>query len=173
MEGTRIGGAAEAAVTGAWIGVVAWLVYLIGGVVGVEELRGGALLAWVLSIVAASFGLFGLRAVGPLMTLAGCAGAAIIAGSILAGPVAAAPSWLLGLAAAMIGVWLVGAGVTFRERRLAVVGTAAGCGLLLTVVGIGMDSDAVWALGTLMTVVAYPLWTVRLARLLDARTPLV
>jgi hypothetical protein len=153
-EGTKIGGAGEAAVTGAWIGAIAWLVYLVGAAAEVPALRGGAELAWALSVLLTSLGLFGLRGVGPWPTLCGLVGAAAIALSIL------------------IGVWMIGAGFEFGDRGLRVLSFVVGGSLLCVIVGLAADAGPVWVAGTLASVVAYPLWTVRLARALDERVPI-
>jgi hypothetical protein len=172
VGGTKIGGAGEAAVTGAWIGALAWLVYLVGAAAEVSALRGGAELAWALSVLLTSLGLFGLRGVGVWPTLCGLVGAAAIALSILFGPIHAAPAWFLGLAAILIGVWMIGAGFEFGDRALRVLSFVVGGSLLCVIVGLAADAGPVWVAGTLASVVAYPLWTVRLARALDERIPI-
>jgi hypothetical protein len=172
VGGTKIGGAGEAAVTGAWIGALAWLVYLLGAALEVSALRGGAELAWALSVLLTSLGLYGLRGVGVWLTLCGLVGAGVIALSILLGPVAVAPAWLIGLAASLVGVWMIGAGVEFGDRGLRVLSLVVGGSLLCVILGLAADAGPVWVAGTLASVIAYPLWTVRLARALDERVPI-
>jgi hypothetical protein len=164
---------AEVTVLSAWIAAAAWMVYLVGAITNTGALRGGALLAWVVSVLAMSTSLRRLLHTPTLITACGWIGSAAIAISIVLGPVATAPTWVIGVAATLIGLWVIGQSAGLDERRLQIVGLIAGGALILTIVGLVTGYDSLWGTGVVVSLFAYPAWTVMLARSLDRRASMV
>ena len=164
---------AEVTVISAWIAAAAWMVYLVGAISNTSALRGGALLAWVFSVLAMSASLRRLLHTPLLITACGWAGSAVIAVAIVLGPVAAAPSWVIGSGAVLIGLWLIGQSSRLDDQLLRALGVIAGGALILTIVGVATGYDSLWGVGVLVSLFAYPAWTVTLARSLDRRASMV
>ena len=164
---------AEVTIISAWIATAAWMVYLVGAIANSGALRGGALLAWVVSVMAMSTSLRRLLRTPVLITALGWVGSAAIAVAIVLGPVAHTPRWVIGGAAVLIGLWVIGQSSLLDDRRLRVVGAIAGGALILTIVGIVSGYDTLWGVGVVVSLFAYPAWTVTLARSLDRRTSMV
>jgi hypothetical protein len=164
---------AEVTIISAWVATAAWMVYLVGAVTSTGALRGGALLAWVVSVVAMSTSLRRLLGTPVLITACGWVGSAAIAIAIVLGPIATAPAWVIGAAAVLIGLWVIGQSSQLPETRLRIVGLIAGGALILTIVGIVSGYDSLWGVGVVVSLFAYPAWTVTLARSLDRRASMV
>jgi hypothetical protein len=164
---------AEVTVISAWIAAAAWMVYLIGAITNVGALRGGALLAWVVSVIAMSTSLHRLLRTPIPIVACGWIGSAAIAISIVLGPIATAPSWVIGSAAVLIGLWVIGQSAGLDDMRLRVIGLIAGGALILTIVGLATGYNSLWGVGVLVSLFAYPAWTVTLGRSLDRRASMV
>ena len=53
------------------------------------------------------------------------------------------------------------------------LGVIAGGALIVTIVGIASGYDSLWGVGVVVSLFAYPAWTVTLARSLDRRASMV
>jgi hypothetical protein len=164
---------AEVTIIAAWIAAAAWMVYLVGAITDAYALRGGALLAWVVSVVAMSTSLRRLLRTPLPIAACGWIGSAALAISSVLGPIAAAPAWVIGTGAALIGLWVIGQSAGLDDRRLRILGVIAGGALILTIVGIASGYDSLWGVGVVVSLFAYPAWTVTLARSLDRRASMV
>lgn len=164
---------AEVTIIAAWIAAAAWMAYLVGAIANAYGLRGGALLAWVVSVIAMSTSLRRLVRTPLPITACGWIGAAAIAVSIVLGPVAHAPAWVVGTGAVLIGLWVIGQSARLDDMRLRILGVIAGAALIGTIVGVAVGSDGLWGVGVVVSLFAYPAWTVTLARSLDRRASMV
>ena len=90
---------AEVTIIAAWIAAAAWMVYLVGAITDAYALRGGALLAWVVSVLGDVHLAAPPAPYADPITACGWIGSAAIAISIVLGPIATAPTWVIGVAA--------------------------------------------------------------------------